>query len=82
MDVDLTVDAVCLAEKVDAVCIVSGDGDYVPLVRYLKSRGVRVEAMSFQCNASIELRKAVDTFIPITDDLLFRSEPVRSDGSA
>jgi len=48
MDVDLTIDAVCLADKVDVICIVSMDGDYVPLVHYLKSRGVKVEAMAFK----------------------------------
>ena len=75
MDVDITIDAVCLADKVDVICLVSGDGDYVPLVHYLKSRGVRVEAMAFKSNTSGALRDAVDAFTPITEDMLIRPEP-------
>ncbi|MEI6494438.1 MAG: NYN domain-containing protein, partial [bacterium] len=47
-DVGLAVDAIKLAPKLDAVVIVSGDGDFVPLVEYLKENmGCQVEAISF-----------------------------------
>src|SRR3989344_7134355 len=36
-DVGMAVDAIKLAPKLDAVIIVSGDGDFVPLVEYLKT---------------------------------------------
>jgi uncharacterized LabA/DUF88 family protein len=70
MDVDIAIDAVCLADKVDVICILSGDGDYVPLVHYLKSRGIKVEAMAFETCTSRSLREAVDEFYPITRDML------------
>ncbi|MFC1612702.1 NYN domain-containing protein, partial [Patescibacteria group bacterium] len=42
-DVGLTVDAIMFSEKVDAIVIVSGDGDFLPLVQYLKIKGTHVE---------------------------------------
>ena len=36
-----------LASKLDAVVLVSGDGDYVPMVEYLQNMGTQVEAISF-----------------------------------
>lgn len=74
MDVDIAIDAVCLADKVDVVCILSGDGDYLPLVHYLKSQGVKVEAMAFEICTSRSLKDAVDEFFPITEDMLLGSE--------
>lgn len=69
MDLDIAIDAVSLADKVDVICLLSGDGDYVPLINYLKGRGVRTEAMAFKRNTSRELKSAVDGFFPITPDL-------------
>ena len=47
-DVGLAIDAVRLAESLDAVVLVTGDGDFVPLVEYLKfNKGLQVEVMAF-----------------------------------
>src|SRR6266705_361007 len=55
-DVGLAVDAIKLAPKLDAVIIVSGDGDFVPLVEYLKvNEGCQVEVMSFGKSSSAKL---------------------------
>ena len=54
--------AVTLAPKVDALVIVSGDKDFLPLVPYLKAQGCRVEIASFSQAASAELRRAADLF--------------------
>ena len=44
----LTIDATILSEKVDVVVLVTGDGDYVPLVEYLKAnKGCKVEVIAF-----------------------------------
>src|SRR4030065_1751089 len=46
-DVGITVDAIKLAEHLDVVVLVTGDGDYIPLVEYLQStRGRRAQATS------------------------------------
>ena len=39
----LSIKALQLSSKVDTIIILSGDSDYVELVRHLKSEGVRVE---------------------------------------
>ena len=69
-DVGITVDAVILSEKVDAVVLVTGDGDFVPLVEYLKNnKGCRVEVMSFGKTASARLIEAADQFTDLESDL-------------
>ena len=42
-DIPLSIKATQLSSKVDTIIIMSGDSDFVELVRYLKSEGVRVE---------------------------------------
>ena len=64
-DVGLTVDAIRLASSLDAIVIVSGDGDYLPLVEYLQSAGKQVEAMAFGDTSSSKLIEAVDDFIDL-----------------
>ena len=64
-DVGIAVDAIKTADKVDVIIIVSGDGDYVPLVEYLQNHGCRVEAMAFGKSTSTRLREAVDEFIDL-----------------
>lgn len=66
-DVGLTVDAIRLARQLDAVVIVSGDGDYEPLVEYLKSAGVIVEVVAFRRSTSSRLVEAADNFIDIDE---------------
>ena len=66
-DVGLTVDAIRLARQLDAVVIVSGDGDYEPLVEYLKSAGVIVEVVAFRRSTSSRLVEAADNFVDIDE---------------
>ncbi len=69
-DVGLTVDAIKTADKLDAVIIVTGDGDYVPLVLYLKeNKGCRVEVMAFGETTSGKLIEQTDEFIDLGKDL-------------
>lgn len=68
-DVGLAVDAIKLAPKLDAVIIVSGDGDFVPLLEYLKvNEGCQVEVMSFGKSSSSKLIEAADDFIDLDKD--------------
>lgn len=71
-DMGMAIDAISLAEKLDVIVLVSGDGDFVDLVYHLKSRGVLVEAISFLKSTNEDLVKAVDVHIPIERDLLLR----------
>lgn len=66
-DVGLTVDAVTIAPRIDAAVIVSGDGDYVPLVEYLqKHSGIQVEVISFGKSTSMKLKDAADDFFDLS----------------
>jgi len=67
-DVGMTIDAVKLAEKVDVLILMTGDGDFVPCVEYLQARGVIVEVVAFAKSSSSELKGACDTFFDIADD--------------
>lgn len=68
-DVGITVDAIKLADRLDTVVIVAGDGDYIPLVRYLQeAKGCKVEVMAFQESTSMRLREAADTFTDLSAD--------------
>jgi uncharacterized LabA/DUF88 family protein len=66
-DVGLAVDAITLAPKLDAVIIISGDGDFVPLVEYLQIHsGIQVEVASFSQSSSQRLIEATDDFMDLS----------------
>ena len=68
-DVGLAVDAIKIAPKLDAVIIVSGDGDFIPLVEYLRTNmGCQVEAASFGKSTSMKLKEAVDEFVDLDEN--------------
>lgn len=65
-DVGLAVDAIALSHKLDSVVIVSGDGDFIPLVEYLKlNAGCQVEVVSFGKSTSSKLIESADDFIDL-----------------
>lgn len=67
-DVGLAVDAIKMSPRLDSVVIVSGDGDFIPLVEYLQTIGVQVEVVSFGKSTSGKLREAVDDFVDLSED--------------
>ncbi|HEY4511021.1 MAG TPA: NYN domain-containing protein [Candidatus Paceibacterota bacterium] len=67
-DVGMAVDAIALSSKLDAVVLATGDGDFVPLVNYLKQAGVQVEVISFGRSSSGRLKEAADEFIDMCDN--------------
>ena len=68
-DVGLAMDAVILADKIDVAVLVTGDGDFIPLVEYLRiSQGLKVEVISFGRSTSAKLKEAVDVFIDLGDN--------------
>lgn len=65
-DVGIAVDTIKMAQKLDVVVLVSGDGDYAPLVEYLKNaQGCRVEVIAFGRSTSSKLRDVADEFIDL-----------------
>jgi uncharacterized LabA/DUF88 family protein len=77
-DIGIVMDAIRLGAKVDSIVLVSGDGDYVPLVTYLQqAQGCLVEVVAFEKTCSKSLRAVADDFISIEKygkQLLFRTE--------
>ncbi|MEK9183596.1 MAG: NYN domain-containing protein [Patescibacteria group bacterium] len=67
-DVGIAVDAIKTLGIVDVVVLASGDGDYIPLVEYLKNQGRRVEVMAFGRSASSKLKEIADEFIDLDNN--------------
>ncbi|HPN55076.1 MAG TPA: NYN domain-containing protein [Candidatus Moranbacteria bacterium] len=68
-DVGIAVDAIKLSKSLDAIILVSGDGDYIPVVEYIQNTtGCRVEVMAFHESASAKLIEKVDEFIDISEN--------------
>lgn len=67
-DVGITIDAVKLAKKVDVVVLVSGDGDFCPLVEYLKNSGCFVEVVAFEETTSSKLIDVSDDFLNLSEN--------------
>lgn len=71
-DVGITIDAIKLAKNLDVIILVSGDGDYIPLVKYLQYNfGVRVEVMAFVESCSSQLIEEADDFINLSEGTKF-----------
>ncbi len=73
-DVGMTIDCLAMASRLDTVVLVTGDGDFAPLVEALKRYGCRVEVVSFEQSTSNELIRSCHEFIPIRPDVLFKDE--------
>lgn len=67
-DVGIAVDAIRLSPSLDAIILVSGDGDYIPLVEYLRNQGKQVEALAFGETTSTKLIEAVDDYTDLSAD--------------
>ena len=68
-DVGLAVDAIKLAPKLDTIIIASGDGDFIPLVEYLRTnQGCQVEVIAFGRSSSAKLIECADDFIDMCEN--------------
>ncbi|MEI7579537.1 MAG: NYN domain-containing protein [bacterium] len=78
-DLGIAMDAIRLGNKVDSIVLVSGDGDFRPVVNYLQhASGCLVEVCAFNRTANSELIAMADDYIDIeehTDELLFKMKP-------
>jgi uncharacterized LabA/DUF88 family protein len=68
-DIGIAMDLIELAPKLDTVILVSGDGDFVPLVRHLKhALGCYVEVMAFGKSSSQKLIEEADNYLDLDTD--------------
>lgn len=61
-DVGIAMDIIEMAPKLDVIVLVSGDGDFVPLLHHAESAGCRVEAAAFGSSASSQLKNVAGSF--------------------
>ena len=64
-DVGIVIDAIRISPSIDALVLVSGDGDFIDLVGYLKNQGKRVEVIAFGRSSSSRLKEVADEFIDL-----------------
>jgi uncharacterized LabA/DUF88 family protein len=67
-DVGLAVDAIRMLDMLDVVVLVSGDGDFIPLVQYAQSRGRMVEVIGFRETTSTKLVEAADSYTNLSEN--------------
>ena len=79
-DIPLSIYAIQVADKVDTIIIMSGDSDYIELVRHLKSEGVRVEIAAVPANTSQLLKEEADHFHEIIKEDWFTLAPKKPHG--
>ena len=77
-DIPLSIKATQVASKVDTIIIMSGDSDYIELVRHLKAEGVRVEIAAVPSTTSKLLTDEADYFHALSKDDWFTLGPNRS----
>jgi len=70
-DAGMVVDVIKMAAKLDVVVLVSGDGDFVPLVEYLQAHGILVEVLGFRETTSSRLIESVDDSTDLSDQRKF-----------
>jgi uncharacterized LabA/DUF88 family protein len=54
-----------MCDRLDVVCLVSGDGDFEKLVELVQGKGIRVEVVSFGSSTAGSLKNASDAFIDL-----------------
>ena len=67
-DVGIVIDAIRIAPGIDTLVLVSGDGDFISLVEYLKNQGKRVEIIAFGKTTSSKLKEITDEFLDLDKD--------------
>lgn len=68
-DIGIAMDMIELAHKLDTLILVSGDGDFVPLVQHLqRALGCRVEVIAFGKSANKKLKEETDQFIDLDEN--------------
>jgi uncharacterized LabA/DUF88 family protein len=70
-DVGITIDAIDLIETYDTFVLVSGDGDFVMLLNYLKQRGKKTVVLTFEKSASRQLYTTADCVITLAKNIVF-----------
>jgi len=78
VDIELALDVIEMLDRLDVVCLASGDGDFQRLVEVVQAKGVRVEVIAVGTSTAANLRHAADLYIDLQSRLHdVRLEPSR-----
>lgn len=77
-DMGIAIDTISISPKLDTVVLVTGDGDFVPLVEKLKASGCRVEVLSFEKSTAKELIDAATEYTALEQSFLDFPESKKS----
>ncbi len=70
-DAEMIMDVVRKMHNLDVVVLGTGDGDFVPLVEYIREKGKPVHVVGVRMATNHRLIEAADSFIPITQSMLY-----------
>lgn len=65
VDIEMACDIIEMLDRLDVVCLVSGDGDFQRLVEVIQAKGVRVEVVAVGTSTAASLRNAADHFLDL-----------------
>jgi uncharacterized LabA/DUF88 family protein len=65
VDIEMTIEILEMLDRLDVLCLASGDGDFEPLVRTAQKRGVKVEIISVGQATAMAIKRAADKFIDL-----------------
>lgn len=74
-DMEIALDILDMAPKLDVVVLVSGDGDFTALVKRVKGVGPKVEVLAFPRATAKSLIEAADRYTPLDRRFMIRTEP-------
>ena len=77
-DMEMALDILDMAPKLDVVVLVSGDGDFTSLVKRVKTMGPKVEVVAFPRNTAKSLLEAADRFHPLDRRAMIRTETAQA----
>ena len=69
-DMGIALDILGTMDRVDTIVLASGDGDFVPLVDFIKMKNKRVEIFAFADNTAYDLKEKADKFEPLGENVI------------
>ncbi len=69
-DMGIALDILGTLDRVDTIVLASGDGDFVPLVDFIKNKNKRVEIFAFSENTAYDLKEKADRFVSLDNNVM------------
>jgi len=69
-DMGIALDILGIMDRVDTIVLASGDGDFAPLVDFIKAQNKRVEIFAFAENTAYDLKEKADKFQPLGENVI------------